>query len=102
MAKDITLLLLLDINWKFVYGIRGFDMCRGKRMMIPYNSYFFCFLSARIASASASISPFVRACVRASVPKPQFHYLHNQELCQFTSDWLLMSATRILIKILAI
>ena len=41
MAKDITLLLLLDINWKFVYGIRGFDMCRGKWMMIPYNSYFF-------------------------------------------------------------
>ena len=49
-----------------------------------------------------SICPSVRASVRASVPKPQFHYLHNQELCQFTSDWLLMSATGILIKILAI
>ena len=47
------------------------------------------FLSARIASASASISLFVRPCVRPCVPKPQFHYLHNQQLCQFMSDWSL-------------
>ena len=56
------------------------------------------FLSTRIASASASISPFFCA----SDPKPQFQYLHNQQLCQFISDWLLSLDTRILIKILEI
>ena len=64
--------------------------------------FYSMFLSARIASASASISPFFRV----SDPKPQFHYLHNQQLCQFISDWLLRLDTRILtgilIKILAI
>ena len=37
-----------------------------------------------------------------SDPKPQFQNLHNQQLCQFISDWLLRLDTRILIKILEI
>ena len=37
-----------------------------------------------------------------SDPKPQFQYLHNQQLCQFISDWLLRLDTRILTKILEI
>ena len=59
-------------------------------------------LFKRSHSVSERFYILICASVRASVPKPQFHYLHNKQLCQFMSDWLLSLATRILVKILAI
>ena len=73
-------------------------MEKSVRATFSPSNKFLHLLSARIASASASISPFFRACD----PKPQFHYLHNQQLCQLISDWLQRLAIAILIKILEI